>query len=186
MESGHRVAAMRADSRERPSNIAGCGRRDNFGWTETLIEPTLVGSPLDEAFGCSDEVPDQPRQRVGPTTPKPFSWLRSIRPKQLETRRRHRHRGARHCVVRPVGLGSGQAAARGQVYARIAAPRADSSMWGPFRRQSPRGEPPGAAAVASRRRWLLGTALDIMRPGAGARDPGMVSLSVFIVVMPLC
>ena len=70
-----------ADSRERPSNIAGCGRRDNFGWTETLIKPMLVGSPLDEAFGCSDEVPDQPRHRVGPTTPKPFSWLRSIRPK---------------------------------------------------------------------------------------------------------
>ena len=34
-------------------------------------------------------------------------------------------------------------------------------------------------AVAACRRWLLGMALDIMRPGAGARDPGMVSPSAF-------
>ena len=30
-------------------------------------------------------------------------------------------------------------------------------------------------AVAACRRWLLGMALDIMRPGAGARDPGLIS-----------
>ena len=39
--------------------------------------------------------------------------------------------------------------------------------------------------MAACREWLLGTALDIMRPGAGARDPGMVSPSAYIVVMPL-
>ena len=32
-------------------------------------------------------------------------------------------------------------------------------------------------AVTACRRWLVGTALDIMRPGAGAPDPGMVSPS---------
>ena len=36
-------------------------------------------------------------------------------------------------------------------------------------------------AVAACRRWLLGTALDIMRPGAGARDPGMVSPSAYML-----
>src|SRR6516162_8025033 len=35
-------------------------------------------------------------------------------------------------------------------------------------------------AVAACRRLLLGTALDIMRPGAGASDPGMVSPRVFV------
>ena len=37
------------------------------------------------------------------------------------------------------------------------------------------GVPTGCGcAVAARRRWLLATALDIMRSGAGARDPGTV------------
>jgi hypothetical protein len=34
-------------------------------------------------------------------------------------------------------------------------------------------------AVAAGRRWLLGTALDIMRPGASAGDPAMASPSAY-------
>jgi hypothetical protein len=41
-----------------------------------------------------------------------------------------------------------------------------------------KGRPTGrGCAVAAGRPWLLGTTLDIMRPGAGARAPGRVSPS---------
>src|SRR5262245_25235899 len=37
--------------------------------------------------------------------------------------------------------------------------------------------------IQVRRRWLLGTARDIMRPGAGVRDPGRVSPSAYLFLV---
>jgi hypothetical protein len=160
-----RVVAVGSDAGRKPRNTA------EFPEVAAVLAGVCVRPETEEPAhrapgSCGD-------------SPSSTSVRAAVHPTPSSPNRRPRARSEGRW--RPVGWGSGPATTWRQDHARIAAPQADSSWRGPYRRQSPQGSPPtacGCAATACRRSHL-GAALDILRPGIGACDPVVVPTSAY-------